>query len=211
MSERPGAYLDALADGEDARVPAAVRAHVSGCPDCRAEIRVLTLLSRRLRAAAPVRSRARSVTFALAAALVLVLATAVVPLTASADTVAASAVLASAPAQFASSDPTAIREWCAGATGWSLQIETPLALSGVRMDRAGGRDVVTVFYGDADGARVAVTWTEGSGRGDASIRAQRIGGRLTLVVRSRAGTALVGGSASDGTLWKVAASLASAP
>lgn len=222
--QRP--YLSAIADDELDLVPPGTLEHVVRCPDCLRELTTLRLADARLRAALASESRPRRVRLpgrlpTLIAAAVAIVAVGVgvgawrAARGGGGDEVDVAVAASRAQPILRSADPATISAWCSEMSsrpGPTVELSS-LAPTGARSDTAGGTTVVTVFYVDrADEARVTVSWmtSESAAVRDAHVEARDAGGATVLVVVSPVGTAVVGGDAAPGVLWRIAGQIESA-
>lgn len=226
IEHRP--HLSAIADDELGLVPPGTVEHLVRCPDCLDELTTLRLAGARLRAAlaGEAERRRRRIPVPPRPAMLVAVAIALVAVgvgvgawrSARGGTDPVSVAVAASRSQpiLRSSDPTTISAWC------SQRSERPgptVALSsvtpaGARSDTVGSATVVTVYYLDAaDASRVTVGWTRSGGGTavrDAHVEARDADGSMVLVVESPAGTAVVGGDASPGVLWRIAGQIEAA-
>jgi len=210
-------YLAAVADNELKLVPASTLAHVRACPACGREVETHSLLTARLREAAASGSSltgaGRRRLWAAAAVATLLIAAMVAGLAGwrglgGQDQVLAAASAAEGPPQFHSSDGAAIGAWCERQSGRPMpQVALPaLVPQGARTDQVDGVQVVTLAYKTDAGSRVTVSWLNDT-PSQSNITDRSAAGHTVLLVRSRSGSAVVTGDASQPTLRWVAAQL----
>jgi len=210
-------YLAAVADNELEVVPASTLAHVRACPTCRREVETHSLLSARLQEAAAAGSSltgaGRRRLWAAAAMATLLIAALIAGLAGwrgpgGQDQVLAAASAAQGPPQFHSSDEAAIGAWCERQSGRSMPLVAlpSLVPQGARTDQVDGVQVVTLAYKTDSGSRVTVSWLNDT-PSQSNISDRSVAGRTVLLVRSRSGTTVVAGDASQATLRSIAAQL----
>lgn len=210
-------YLAAVADNELEVVPVSTLAHVRACPACGREVETHSLLTARLREAAAAGSSltgaGRRRLWAAAAMATLLIAALVAGQAGwrglgGQDQVLAAASAAQGPPQFHSSDEAAIGAWCERQSGRPMPLVAlpSLVPQGARTDQVDRVQVVTLAYKTNSGSRVTVSWLNDT-PSQSNITDRSVPGHTVLLVRSRSGSAVVAGDASEATLRSIAAQL----
>jgi hypothetical protein len=216
-------FLAAVADGETELVPTVTFDHITGCADCRREIRAHQLLTAKLRAGEQleqatsgrrripvIAGRLRLIAAGAAVAIMVAAAGVGWSVLSRPDPVQAAVSAASEPLQIESSDPSQVGQWCLQASGRTvpaIQLDG-MQVVGARMDRAASTDIVTVVYIAPSGARVTVSWLEGQAPAGSGVEDRNISGHELLIAHSPVGTAVITGSSAD-AMWQTASAIES--